>query len=674
MSTLRAYGFDKEIVNNFHKLRKDKYHNLFRISSSIWFEDSIWDFQHLNKYNRAKLMYVYNFGRIPPNYRLYVKTMMLNEILIDKNEFGTIHKKFVLVAHITSYLHKHEVKEAWMLNLSVVKSFFEEKKEYCTNNYIEVLKVAYIKFISAIEDIDNINLQLIKNYLKEIGDDCYKAKSTTAKNDYIPNEFLNQIVSFALQDLEDKQVSRGDRIISALVIILAETGLRIEELSMLETNKLREVAIGEKKHHYLEFKTFKIESKDTITWLSSKAAKAYQIAEKLVDEIIDSLSESTKMRVFLTLNNNKPFKRRVHMNELNELISCIDEEELKKLDRQARQYLWISDKYGLKKHGTTVLRENIQRFFIRHNNKFDVSVVPKQSQRKIKTLTINSKTKYAKIFNSEERKKAPFEENKEKSYWYVNPHMFRVTVCTKLFMQGIHLDFIVKHMNHLSEDMTVYYNKSQEFEDQLEESINILASISNEEGYIETDPSKIQDEFLKSELENEKKHKNIVRINDFLEANHFNVKNDVKNIIRLLKQTNSPLIENDFGVCIRSVIHGICERRKYFSSTSDYYHIGIQLPTFKFIHHSYERFEQKRRIVEHNASLAASNSKYKSEYEREIKALTYFIKKTLKEEVRLLDEYIMIHGKKNVSENYPDIKHIVDKLPLIKKEIDEWIV
>lgn len=674
MNTLRTYGFDRDIVKNFHKLRKDKYHNLFRVSSSIWFKDSIWDFQHLNEYNRAKLMYVYDFGRIPPKYQLYVKTMLLNEILIDKNEFGTIHKKFVLVAHITSYLQNHDVKETWMLNLNVVKRFFEEKKEYCTNNYIEVLKVAYIKFISAIEDIDNINLEPIKKYLKEIGDDCYKAKSATAKNDYIPDEFLNQIVSFALQDLENKQLNRGDRIVSALVIILAETGLRIEELSMLETNKLREVAVGEKKHYYLEFKTFKIESKDTITWLSSKAAKAYQIAEGLVNEIIESLSESTKMRVFLTLNNNKPFKRRVQMNELNELISCLDEKEIKKLDKQARKYLWISDKYGLKKHGTTVLRENIQRFFIRHNNKFDISVVPKHSQKKIKTLTINSKTKYAKFFSSEERKKAPFEENKEKSYWYVNPHMFRVTVCTKLFMQGIHLDFIVKHMNHLSEDMTIYYNKSQEFEDQLEESISILASISNEKGTIETDPSKVQDEFLKSELENEKKYKNIVRINDFLEENHFHIKNDVKNIIRLLKQTNSPLIENDFGVCMRSVIHGICERRKYFSSTSDYYHIGIQLPTFKFIHYSYERFEQKRRIVEHNASLAAKDKKYRSEYEREVKALKHFLNKTLKEELKFLDEYIVKHGKQTVSENHPNIKHIVDRLPLIRKEIEPWIL
>ncbi|MGI1809704.1 hypothetical protein [Priestia sp. TGN 0903] len=678
--TTTIYKFEQDLVKNLNELKSNRYKKdeNFRITSDIWFRDAIWDFKNLNKLNRSPEIYRYDFNKIPSAYHLYVKTVILNQLLINKNRFSSIHPTFSTLKSIIKYLEHKNIHDIRLLDLKIIKDFFEEKKAYCTNNYIETLKLAYYKLITAIEDIDSIDVKPIKKYLDEITKECYKAKTTTAKNQYIPNAFLNQIVSIALSDIENFNLNKDRRIVAALIILLAETGMRLEEATMLEANNLEEIVVGENRHYYLKFRTFKIqegtfESKETVTWLSDKAVKAYKVAENLVNEIIDSLSESTKNRVMLTLRNKGTLKPKSNNSKIKSLDRDIDIEELKMLDKQARKYLFISEKYGLKKHGTRLLRDDIQRFFFTHEQDFNIDKVPSAEIHNLKMFKITSESKYNKFVNVEERKKVTYKEIQMKKYWYVNPHMFRVTVCTKLFLQGVHLDFIVKHMNHLSEDMTTYYDKSEEFQDKLNESVQILSSISNENGLIETNPLKVQDSFLQSELHNEGFADNIKKINEFLTNNDLNIQKDMEKVLKLLKRTQSPLAENEFGVCMRSVIHGICERRKYFSSSADYYHIGVQLPTFKFIRYSYERFKQKKQIVEHNKIIATKNDKFISEYEREVNALKHFSKKTLKTEIKLLEKYIKEKGKAATIEEFPDTVHIVNQLESIKEEVQPWI-
>lgn len=676
-----ALDYDHEVIKNYNQLKKTEKEKRalynFIITKDIRFSDMVWDFNFQNINNRIKNKYRFDFSKIPDPYIFYVKAAVLNEILIKDNSFGAIKKSFENLRAITKQLFENNIKDVSIISKKTVMQVMDK---YLKNNqlsYVEKIGIKFIEILNTIEDVEGYNFEEEILYLREINKNCYKSKPIKAVNDYIPDKFLNQITSLALKDIDDTSLKTDDRIFACLLIIMAETGMRSEEVSLLETNKLD--ITPNKKLHFLHFLTFKThgnkkEGKSTYTWLTDKALKAYNTCEKLVDEIIDSLGENSKLRLLIHLNTGEEFNKRVSILKLRKRVSQIDKDTLIQLDKESRRYLFISAKTGIQKKGNAVIRENLEKFFIRHESDFNIEIIPINQRDSIKELTIKSKSKYEKYFSLEQRKNLTFEQVLTKIYPFVNPHMFRVTVCTKLFKKGVHIDFIIKHMNHLSEDMTVYYNKSEQFRDQLEDGIKILQSVSNKEGLVEADSNKVEDEFFRTELSNRSSRENIERINIFLQKNKLNIREDFKKIVKILKETNSPIIENDFGICIRTVIHGICEKRKYFSSMSDNYFIGIQLNTYRYLHFSYERFKQKYEIVQHNKKIAKNDSRYMLEYEREEKALRNFVSKTLFAEIDLVEKDINENGVQSVIEKYPVLEPVISKLDKIKEEIKEWTI
>lgn len=221
--------------------------------------------------------------------------------------------------------------------------------------------------------------------------------------------------------------------------------------------------------------------------------------------------------------------------------------------------------------------------------------------------------------------------------------------------------------------MTMYYNKSLEFEKKLDDTIEIFFRNSNNEGLIESDPDKAKEGVLKEELKSPEFRENIEKINKFIKRNKFNINSDMKKIMKLLKKTNSPIVENSLGICIVSVVQKVCERRKYFSSLDDNYYIGIKLETYNNINYSYKRFMQKKEVINHNKVIADKNPDYKNEYEREVNALTYYVKKNLLSELDLLEKDIDIRGEKAIIEEYPKLGGIINKIEEIRKEVDQWI-
>ena len=449
--------------------------------------------------------------------------------------------------------------------------------------------------------------------------------------------------------------------------------MRAEELSLLERDKLTTIRAGEKEVNFLEFLTFKTigrgkQFRKTSCFLSEDGSIAYRKAEKLVDEFIDNLSKQTKEKVLYYFYSgkyvkNKKFLPKKYVNELNEL----PQNKIDEITKEAKRYLYLG-KYGLLVRGTAQLRNSVKKFFVRHRNDFDLSLLSPKEKTQIRYYSINSQSVYEYMFTLEERKKITFENAKNLKIPYVGLHQFRVTVCTKLFMQGVHIDYIVRHMNHLSEDMTAYYNKSETFINELEESIKLISDITNGNGYIETKiDEKLIDKYSNSEIV-----KKIEKVNEFLEKNNININKDINKIMKILLKTNTTIEENEFGMCIRSIINGICERKKYFSSIDDNYYIGIQLDNYEFIKNHYERFLQKKNIIEHNKKIADKDSRFINEYQREVKALTYYVNKTLSREVELLEDDIKNYGIENVTERYPDLKNIINKIEEIKKDLSIW--
>ena len=220
--------------------------------------------------------------------------------------------------------------------------------------------------------------------------------------------------------------------------------------------------------------------------------------------------------------------------------------------------------------------------------------------------------------------------------------------------------------------MTAYYNKSEIFIDELKESIKLINDITNDKGMLETDVGKINGAFIEEANKDELLEK-IKRVNEFLNKNNLNINKDISKITKLLLKTNTTIEENDFGMCIRSIINGICEKKRYFSSLEDNYYIGVQLDTYKFLNNHYERFKQKRNVVLHNKQMSEKKSQYINEYNREKKALSYYVKKTVSKEIELLEDDIEEFGIDNIINRYPDLRDIVYNLEEIKGELKLWV-
>lgn len=71
--------------------------------------------------------------------------------------------------------------------------------------------------------------------------------------------------------------------------------------------------------------------------------------------------------------------------------------------------------------------------------------------------------------------------------------------------------------------------------------------------------------------------------------------------------------------------------------------------------------------------IAEINPIYKHEYEREINALEYYIEKTVKFELSLLEEDIIQKGKGLIIEENPQLTYIINNFSLVKEEILKWI-
>lgn len=637
-----------------------------------------WDFNYLNTKNRNKSNYRLKFDNIPSCYYYYCKMMALNEFIILKNSIGTIKVLVERIKPILNKLYEDGIFDVRLINKKIIKKYMENWESTNKPSYIVKKAVTLIKFINTIEDIENIQYIDIKEYLYEKQKEYSQFRALTAVNDYIPDSFSSQIVSLAYDDINNTKLQYNERIFACLLIILEETGIRAEELSLLESNKILPKEHDGNKVDFIEFYTFKTIGKEkefelTHCFLTQLASTAYHRCEDLVKEIIDNLSENSlqKLLYFLYSGEEIVSKKRLPQ-KYKDILNNLSEIELKDLFKKALKYLFINHRTGRLIHGTSPLREASAKFFVRHRDDIDLSKLNSNESEQIRYFNIESQTRYEKFFSVKERKSLSFNDCKNIKIPYVGLHQFRVTLCTKLFMNDVHIDYIMKHMNHLSEDMTAYYNKSNTLRDELEESINILNNMTNSKGIIETDIDKIDDELVKYEFDNEIVKAKIKKVNEFLEKNNLNINKDIGKIMKLLLKTNTTIAENEFGMCIRSLINGVCEKKKYFSSMSDNYFVGIQLENYDFIHNHYERFIQKRNIVNHNKQVAEKDFQYLNEFQRELKALKMYVDKTLLREITILENDINKLGSEYIKSQHQNIGFFVDNIDTIKGEVETW--
>lgn len=665
---------NQKMILETYKIRglikeKNNIINDFKLMNNIIFSDNIWDFSYLNKLNRESSNYKFNFSNISEEYLNYIKVIVLEEIIYSQKKIQTINKTFDILRTISNEFNTLGVISPILVNDTFIKDYINNKEK--VNGY---------GYLSRVIPVLKQLLLLIYNLEEKCNDDIiryldykYKyynsLKHKKSSNEYIPDDFLNNLVSCAVKDGSNNKFKETYRIFSNLLIIVAETGMRIEELILLETNKLNTIKVGDKDVYYLNFISTKSASndngyKDTYCYLTDLAADAYKRAERIVNQLIDNMSLKVKFNLYRDIIKNEMKDIDWDKLEINNFEEVLSGEQLESLNNLARRYIFISDHTCKKISHTSSLRDYMYRFVIRNNEILSESA--KKNPEDISYLSVKSNSIFEKFYGRGEDIEISFEDIKDIKYPYVNFHRFRVTVCTKLYQKGIPLDFIRSHLNHLYDDMTCYYIKNEKIKNELEENIELLKDIVDENGYI--NKSLDDNDIDVMNIENK-----IKKINSFLKKNKLNIKSDLKKILVILNKTQTTIVENEFGVCVKSLISGICKKRKYFNSDRDNYYIGLELETFKYIDLNYERFKQKKEIIEHNKKLVKDDEELRFEFDREVKSLKYFINKTLVKELDLLENEINLNGMSNVIKSNENLEFIITNIAIIKGEINAWI-
>lgn len=259
-SNIDNVEFVMNVKNSKSNFNNYKYTN-FRISKTIYFNDDIWDFNYLNKNNRLKLLYRYDFTTIPSQFVFVLKHIILHEIFFVKNSFGSINNTFTINASFFREMDNLGINNILLLDRNSIKAYFLKKQQTVSNARLETLCSHIIKIFEFLEDNTNINYSGILQFIKNVSTESRRNYKTaySAKNDYIPDSFLDQTIALAIKDMNNENVKLNHRIVACLLIIIAETGMRVEEAALLESSMLDTINIesNNKSLNYLKFKTFK---------------------------------------------------------------------------------------------------------------------------------------------------------------------------------------------------------------------------------------------------------------------------------------------------------------------------------------------------------------------------------------------------------------------------------
>ncbi|MGP4071594.1 tyrosine-type recombinase/integrase [Piscibacillus sp. B03] len=474
-------------------------------------------------------------------------------------------------------------------------------------------------FLSEIElRVLGVNFSECYKYLNKINSKKVKVEREKGKHKFIPIDIHNRIISLAIRDLRNENLRLTQRAAACMIVLLAETGMRIGEFRILEVDSLEKISIkGESEvFYYLNFKTFKTVKEKDFKWTRSFITENALIAYKTLTEIFR--------------------------------------------ERRKSDYLFV------KESGTevskTLLRYRLVEFFYRHQNDLQLDKI---MDHEISQFAVTRKRNF---------KSAKFipDDEMDRDIYYVTFHQYRVVLASILYNKGYHLDFIRQHMNHLTEEMTKHYIRLKEIEKLEVNAIETLQKRSSKDGStLISDANEASDKYIREELQSVQYQEIYNQINRFLKKNKFNIFTDINEIIDRLSRTDHPIADMELGICAKS-FNKLCERNEYISSINDAYYLGVQIHSLDDLPYSVKRFREKTSIIAYNEKLYKKNQKYRNEFERELKGIRKYIERKLNPELMLLKDEICDIGFEGVHNKYPKLTEIIGNISDIEKEVQKW--
>lgn len=503
----------------------------------IHFSDEVWKLsKKLDSVNKQNL--TLDFTEINYCYKDIIKGVVFQYLALYDLSYTTIRNKLNILKRIYDFLIKNHIFSYELIDVKVAEDYCSQLigREHLKDHKRKIFK-QLLMFIE--ENYEDIKYKDVINYLLKQRDQMkLKAEKELGKTQDIPEHIFNQMVSCAIKDIKSSSTSYDEKFEASIILILSQTGIRIGELNNIKANKGIKMKIFDNKSvYYLKYFSNKAANKNTKTFLNDKAKLAY-----------DCMSDLSKKY------------RKKHKTE----------------------YIYINRTTG-KIYSTNVLRKKIFRFVAR-NHKYIDCIDKKRDKVKGFTIvqikdTFNDKGGFflPKLLREE------FINNK--TIAYPNPHQFRVAVCSRLIERGIHIDWVREHMNHLEREMTVHYirrqNKSKK---EKEFAKSILRSVVKDDiRLIGKDSDKL-----------------MIKIDEFIKENKFNVKEDLESIIEELSR-KVPIRQKSNGYCIKSAFGRKCSHD--IGGSDIFCAFGIcpnHFFTYKTIDITYNQFKNTIKLIEYN--------------------------------------------------------------------------
>lgn len=595
---------------------KTKRYVKFPVTETVNFSDAVWKFDEFIRFSGEDWAYFYDFSEVDPLYRDYFKYTILRELFSKQNRFTSVKAKYYVIHNFIIFLTECKVYYPNLIDTHLLKKFLADTKIERT---LGDKKQAIKNFLFEIElRVSGVDFSENYSYLNSHNRKKVKIEREKGKHKFVPIDIYNKIISLAIQDLRNEELSISLRAAACMIVLCAETGMRIGEFRILEVNKLDEVRVnGENEiFHYLNFKTYKTVKEKDFKWTRS----------------------------FITQNAYLAY------NTLDNLLK----------HRRKSPYLFVGESGN--ELTKSMLRYRLIQFFYRHENELQLSQL------------VDKEAEYFSVTRKRNYKSLHFVPDYEmdREIYYVSFHQYRVVLATILYKKGYHLDFIREHMNHLTEEMTQHYIRLEEIGNFEINAVETLQKRASQDGAsLITDITDTSNKFVKEEIQSDEYQEAYTQINKFLKKNKLNVFNDIKEIVTILSKTHNPIAEMELGICAKS-FQKLCKRNEYISSINDAYYLGIQIHSINELPYSIKRFQEKTSIIEYNENLYNKNPKYRNEYERELKGLNKYMERKLIPELTLLNNELSETGVEELCCKYPELIEIIRDLSEIEKDVQKW--
>lgn len=205
----------------------------------ILFDDDVWDFSPY--FNRThKNGHVLNFDSFPIEIRDYLKFYVLYSTS-NNNKITTTHTRLNSLKNVLNRIthNSHHIVISAISEQQIIEEV--NNKDITAQTKYNYYYAAF-SFFSFLKNNYHLDIALDLEKLKKIMDKesiIRKKQQDNNKLSNIPEPYFQHIRNMAINIMRDNESSYNDRVTSALLVILTDTGLRVGDLTTLEINDLK---------------------------------------------------------------------------------------------------------------------------------------------------------------------------------------------------------------------------------------------------------------------------------------------------------------------------------------------------------------------------------------------------------------------------------------------------